>query len=257
MDVSIAVMIIIKFNEIRLLRTGPNNAYWNMAVDEVLMNSVRKSSTETPILRLYGWSPSAVTIGYFQSVEQELNVENCKKTGIEFVRRVTGGGAVLHDSELTYSFITKKHPQNILESYRLICDPIVSCLVKLGFKEPKFVPLNDVLVDGKKVSGNAQTRKEGILLQHGTILLDVDIEKMFSVLKIPEQKIQDKLINNVKERVRGLNRTFEDVSAALEQAFSTKFAAKLVVDKITSQECRASQMLIETKYGTQAWNWRR
>jgi lipoate-protein ligase A len=251
------VRIIIKFNEIRLIRTGHKNAYWNMAVDEVLIKSVRKSTTETPVLRLYGWSPSAVSIGYFQGVEQEVNVEFCKKTGVDLVRRVTGGGAVLHDSEVTYSFITRKYPQNILESYRMICDPIVSCLVKLGLKEPRFVPLNDVLVDGKKVSGNAQARKEGILLQHGTILLDVDLEKMFSVLKISKQKIHDKLINDVKERVMGLNRTFEEVSAALEQAFSMKFAAKLVVDKITLQESRDSQRLIETKYETQAWNWRR
>jgi lipoate-protein ligase A len=251
------VRIIIKFNEIRLLRTGHNNAYWNMAVDEVLMKSVRDSTIETPTLRLYGWSPSAVSIGYFQSMQQEVNSEICKKTGVDLVRRITGGGAVLHDSELTYSFITRKYPQNILESYILICDPIISCLANLGFNEPRFVPLNDVLVDGKKVSGNAQTRKEGILLQHGTILLNVDIEKMFNVLKIPPQKIQDKLISDLKQRVRGLNRTFEEISVALEQAFSTKFAAKLVVDKITSQECIDTQMLIETKYGTQAWNWRR
>ncbi|HET7148744.1 MAG TPA: biotin/lipoate A/B protein ligase family protein [Candidatus Nitrosopolaris sp.] len=212
---------------------------------------------ETPTLRLYGWSPSAVSIGYFQSVEQEVNSEICEKTGIDVVRRITGGGAVLHDFELTYSFITRKYPQNILESYILICDPIIRCLANLGFDEPRFVPLNDVLVDGKKVSGNAQTRKEGILLQHGTILLDVDIEKMFRVLKIPQQKIQDKLISDVKQRVRGLNRTFEQVSVALEQAFSTKFAANLVIDKITSQECVDAQMLIETKYGTHAWNWKR
>lgn len=249
--------IIIKFKEIRLLRTGHKNAYWNMALDEMLMKSVGKSTTDTPTLRIYGWDPLAVSIGYFQSVEQEVNTEICKKTGVELVRRVTGGGAVLHDSELTYSFITRKYPQNILESYRLICDPIISCLVNLGFNEPRFVPLNDVLVDGKKVSGNAQTRKDGILLQHGTILLDVDLDKMFSVLKIPKQKIHDKMINNVKQRVRGLNRTFEEASSALERAFSMKFASNLVVDEITSQECRDSQMLIETKYGTRAWNWRR
>jgi len=228
-----------------------------MALDEMLMKSVGKSTTDTPTLRIYGWDPLAVSIGYFQSVEQEVNTEICKKTGVEFVRRVTGGGAVLHDSELTYSFITRKYPQNILESYRLICDPIISCLVNLGFNEPRFVPLNDVLVDGKKVSGNAQTRKDGILLQHGTILLDVDLDKMFSVLRIPKQKIHDKMINNVKQRVRGLNRTFEEASSALERAFSMKFASNLVVDEITSQECRDSQMLIETKYGTRAWNWRR
>jgi lipoate---protein ligase len=251
------VRIIIKFTEIRLLRTGHKNAYWNMALDEVLMKSVAKSTTGSPTLRLYGWDPLAVSIGYFQSVEQEVNTEICKKTGVDLVRRVTGGGAVLHDSELTYSFITRKYPKNILESYRLICDPVISCLVNLGFNEPRFVPLNDVLVDGKKVSGNAQTRKDGILLQHGTILLDVDLDKMFSVLKIPKQKIHDKMINNVKQRVRGLNKTFEETSSALERAFSMKFASKLVVDKITLQECRDSQMLIETKYGTRGWNWRR
>jgi lipoate-protein ligase A len=246
-----------KLNEIRLLKTGHNNGYWNMALDEVLMKSISKSTTDTPTLRLYGWFPTAVSIGYFQSIDQEVNIENCKKMGIDIVRRITGGGSVLHESELTYSFITREYPQNILESYKMICDPITICLVDLGFNKVRFSPLNDVIVNGKKVSGNAQTRKEGILLQHGTILLDVDLEKMFSVLKIPKQKIHDKLINNVKERVVGLNRTFEEVSAALEQAFSMKFAAKLVVDKITLQECRDSQMLIETKYGTQAWNWRR
>jgi lipoate---protein ligase len=101
---------------------------------------------------------------------------------------MTGGGAVLHDSELTYSFITREYPQNILESYRMICDPIINCLVNLGFNEVKFAALNDVVVDGKKVSGNAQTRKEGILLQHGTILLDVDPEKMFTLLKVPKKR---------------------------------------------------------------------
>ena len=97
------------------MRTGHNNAYWNMAMDEVLLKSVTKSETETPALRLYGWTPPAVSIGYFQSMDQEVNVQSCKKNGVDLVRRITGGGAVLHDSELTYSFITRKYPQNILD----------------------------------------------------------------------------------------------------------------------------------------------
>lgn len=221
------------------------------------MKSISKSTTDTPTLRLYGWFPSAVSIGYFQSIDLEVNVENCKKAGIDIVRRMTGGGAVLHDSELTYSFITREYPQNILESYKMICDPIAICLVSLGFNKVRFSPLNDVMVDGKKVSGNAQTRKEGILLQHGTILLDVDLEKMFTVLKVPKEKLRDKLIDNVRERVMGVNRTFDEVSASLERAFSVKFSAKLLVDNITTQEISDSQKLITEKYGTYSWNWRR
>src|SRR5437899_5274681 len=149
-----------KFNEIRLLKTGHDDAYRNMALDEVLMKSISKSTTDSPTLRFYGWEPPAVSIGYFQSMDHEVNVENCKKTGVDVVRRMTGGGAVLHDSELTYSFITRKYPQNILESYKMICDPIIICLVDLGFNKVRFAPLNDVIVEGKKVSGNAQTRKD-------------------------------------------------------------------------------------------------
>ncbi len=246
-----------KSNEIRLLKTGHNNGYWNMALDEVLMKSIRNKVANTPTLRLYGWDPPAVSIGYFQSMDHEVNVENCKKTGVDVVRRMTGGGAVLHDSELTYSFITRRYPQNILESYKMICDPIIICLVDLGFNKVRFSPLNDVIVDDKKVSGNAQTRKEGILLQHGTILLDVDPEKMFTVLKVSKEKIRDKVIHSVKERVMGVNRTFDEVSAALERAFSMKFAAKLLVDSITTQEISDSHKLIKEKYGMYDWNWRR
>src|SRR5437762_10599338 len=103
-----------KFNKIRLLKTGYNNGYWNMALDEVLMKSV-SNNADTPTLRLYGWFPTAVSIGYFQSMDQEIDVENCKKTGVDVVRRMTGGGAVLHDSELTYSFITRRSEEHTSE----------------------------------------------------------------------------------------------------------------------------------------------
>lgn len=228
-----------------------------MALDEALMKSVSNNAADTPTLRLYGWFPTAVSIGYFQSMDHEIDVENCKNRGIDVVRRMTGGGAVLHDSELTYSFITRNYPQNILESYKIICDPIIICLHNLGFNNVRFAPLNDVVVEGKKVSGNAQTRKDGILLQHGTILLDVDPEKMFTVLKVPKEKIRDKLIDSVKQRVMGVNRTFDEVSAALEKAFCINFDAKVVVDNITTQEISDSQKLIKEKYSTYDWNWRR
>ena len=240
------------FSEIRVLETRYGTAAWNMALDEVLMNGV----TDIPVLRLYGWKPIAVSIGYFQSIEEEVDIQKCNHKGIDVVRRISGGGAVLHDSELTYSFITRKYTENILESYKLICDPIVACINKLGF-DARFVPLNDIVVNGKKLSGNAQTRKKGILLQHGTILLDVNVEKMFSVLRIPSEKIRDKMISDVKERVMGLNKTFEEVAFALKESFSEKFDARLIVDEITIEEEENTKNLVKEKYATDEWNWKR
>src|SRR5215217_2330121 len=236
-----------KFSKIRTLETGYNSGAWNMALDEVLMNCINYHSM--PILRIYGWRPPTVSIGYFQSMDEEVDIKRCRRMGIDVVRRITGGGAVLHESELTYSFITKIYPKNIMESYSLICDPVVMCVNKLGFNA-KFAPLNDIVVDNRKVSGNAQTRKKSILLQHGTILLDVDVEKMFFVLKIPSEKIKDKMINDAKARVMGLNKTFEQVSSALKESFGEKFGSEIIADDLTMKEKEQAEKLASEKYAS-------
>ena len=209
-----------------------------------------------PVLRLYGWKPSAVSIGYFQSLEEEVDVKKCKKAGIDVVRRLTGGGAVLHEHELTYSFITKIYPTNIMESYRLICEPVVMCLKNLGL-DAKFSPLNDIIVGDKKVSGNAQTRRKNTLLQHGTILLDVDVEKMFSVLKVPSEKIKDKMIQDVKARVMGLKKTYDEVAQGLQDSFSQKFESEVFKDDIKTDEEIEARILAKYKYGSDEWNYKR
>ena len=135
---------------------------------------------------------------------------------------------------MTYTFITKNYPANILESYQLICEPVVLCLDRLGYSA-KYVPLNDIVVDNKKVSGNAQTRKNNMLLQHGTILLDVDVEKMFSMLKVPSEKIKDKMIKDVKARVTGINRSFEEVASNLKESFAEIFGAQIITDTLRQQ----------------------
>ena len=240
-----------KFSKIRTLETGYNSGPWNMALDEVLMKGLNYHNM--PILRIYGWQPTSIYIGYFQSMDEEVDIKKCRQMGIDVVRRITGGGAVLHESELTYSFITNVYPKNIMESYNLICDPIVICLNKLGFNA-KFAPLNDIIVNGKKVSGNAQTRKKGILLQHGTILLNVNFEKMFSVLKVPSEKLKDKMINDAKERVMGLDKTFEQVAYNLKESFSEKFSAEIIVDSLTSKEKESTKKLVDEKYISDQWN---
>ena len=246
-------MSTIRFSKIRVLETGYNNAAFNMAIDEALIENIG----EAPILRIYGWRPAAVSIGYFQSIREEVDLEKCSKIGVDVVRRLTGGGAVLHETELTYSFITKQYPQNIMESYRWICETIVISIKRLGF-DASFVPLNDIVVKGKKVSGSAQTRRKGVLLQHGTVLLGVDVDKMFCVLKVPSEKLKDKIIKDVKERVTSLaGTTFEEMASSLKTSFATKFDAKLLADAMSTDEIIRASWLAERKYRSREWNFRR
>jgi lipoate---protein ligase len=163
---------------------------------------------------------------------------------------------VLHEFELTYTFITKNYPANILESYELICEPVELCLNWLGYNA-KYVPLNDIVVDNKKVSGNAQTRKNNILLQHGTILLDVDIERMFSVLKVPSEKIKDKMIKDVKARVTGIDRSFEEAARNLKGSFAEIFGAQIITDTLSSKEKEQIEKFVIEKYSSRQWNWRK
>ena len=243
----------IRFSKIRTLETGYNDAALNMAIDEVMIEYVQ----ETPVLRIYGWRPAAVSIGYFQSMKEEVDLDKCNQIGVDVVRRLTGGGAVLHESELTYSFITKEYPRNIMESYAWICEAVVMSLHRMGF-DSRFVPLNDIVIAGKKVSGNAQTRRNGILLQHGTLLLGVDVAKMFSVLRVPSEKLRDKIIKDAKERVTSLTgTTFDELSLSLKTSFAINFDANLVAGNMSTEEINRAKWLAEQKYRSKEWNFRR
>ena len=123
------------------------NAITNMGLDEAIMEFVRKGISQ-PTIRFYGWDPSAVSIGVFQGVRNEVNLDATKKAGVDVVRRLTGGGAVYHDrlGEVTYSLIAplEMFPTNIIESYRVICDDIIFALKELGI-DAVFSPINDLL----------------------------------------------------------------------------------------------------------------
>ena len=148
----------------RVVQLEEHDAYTNMAIDESILEHVRDGRSD-PTIRFYRWKPSAVSIGRFQSMNDEVNVARCRSEGIDFVRRITGGGAVYHDhdGELTYSIIgsEKLFPRSIWESYRMVCGRIVNGLKRIRLNA-EFAPINDILINGKKVSGNAQTRREGV-----------------------------------------------------------------------------------------------
>ncbi len=257
-------MKILRYNEEREWRVIPmetHNATMNMAIDEAVSNAVARGEV-LPTMRFYRWQPSAVSIGYFQSLEDEVNLQVCKEMGVEFVRRRTGGGAVYHDyeGEVTYSVIGPENtfPKDITKSYHEICGWIIGGLGKMGIKA-EFKPVNDIIAGGKKVSGNAQTRRGGVLLQHGTLLYDLDVRKMFSLLKVSREKISDKMIAAVEERVTCIKRqkdcTLEDTYKALLEGFTE--GKKWSFGQLGEKELAEAKRLAETRYSSKEWNFRR
>ncbi len=245
----------------RVIELESNNAAMNMALDEACLDHISQGLSP-PTLRFYQWNPSAVSIGYFQNLKEEVRVEECARKGFDIVRRSTGGGAVYHDfeGEITYSILAPESifPKGITESYQEICGCVVSALKELGLNA-SFAPINDVLVEGKKVSGNAQTRRKGILLKHGTILYGLDVETMFSVLNISKEKISDKMIESVKQRVGSVK---DFCSASRDETYQSllrSFCAGKQVEHgdWSDSELETAELLARKKYGAKEWNeWR-
>ncbi len=254
--------------EFRFIDLETHDAFTNMAIDEAIMLAMKKGKAP-PTLRIYRWKPSAVSVGAFQGLQDEVDVEFCKSKGIDFIRRITGGGAVYHDynGEVTYSIIMPKgHPlalNDILDSYKLLCGGILRTLYHLGIKNAEFKPINDVIVGEKKVSGNAMTRRHGCILQHGTTLLDLNVNLMFTILKVPQEKISDKMISDVKERVTSiqeiLNREvhIDELREALKLGFSDALDIVLTPSKLSKEEQQTADKLAKEKYSAKAWNFSR
>ena len=245
----------------RIVEMEERDAYHNMALDSAAMESVR-GGAELPTIRFYRWLPSAVSVGCFQSMRDEVNIGKCRELGVSYVRRITGGGAVYHDSsgEITYSVIAPESafPKGIIESYRAICSWIIDGLARIGIKA-EFAPINDIVANGRKISGNAQTRRGGILLQHGTVLYSPDIKKMFTLLKVSGEKISDKAIRSVEERVTGA-KALADVSlgglyAALLKGFTDGKDHEL--GSWSGAELGRADELARSVYSKDEWNFSR
>jgi lipoate-protein ligase A len=240
----------------------------NMAIDEAIMHAIQEGKAQ-PTLRFYRWKPSAVSIGTFQGMHDEVAVEFCRSNGFDYIRRITGGGAVYHDynGEITYSILMPKSHSlahsDILESYKLLCGGVVKALNHLGIHNAEFKPINDVTVGEKKVSGNAMTRRHGCVLQHGTVLLDLDVNRMFTILKVPQEKISDKMISDVKERVTSIRDilgkpvSIEELRKAMTQGFSDALQIELSQGALSKEEQQTAEKLAKEKYSTDDWNFSR
>lgn len=256
----------------RVIELETHDAFMNMALDEACCESVANGTTPATI-RFYRWSPSAVSIGYFQSLADEIAVDECERAAVSIIRRRTGGGAVYHDfeGEITYSVIVPEKDfcgedgakMGITESYHEICGWIINGLSRVGIPA-EFKPINDVIVSAssKKISGNAQTRRGGVILQHGTILWKVDVRKMFSLLKVGKEKIADKMIAAVEERVTSVVATCEGVGGdvvtyeALYDALKVGFTSgkKFEIGTWSTDEVARAEDLARERYRTKEWN---
>ena len=129
--------------------------------------------------------------------------------------------------------------------------------------ESKYAPINDIIVNNKKISGSAQTRKSKTVLQHGTVLLDVDVDKMFKLLKVPNEKIKDKLIADVKQRVTSIkhisdnNVTFNETSDAMKIGFEEEFDIELVNGILTKEEISLTSKFEKECFSTTEWNYKK
>ena len=178
----------------RLIELETHDAQTNMAVDQAVYEQVALGN-QPPTIRFYKWLPSAVSIGAYQS-HKDIDLEACKHFNVQYVRRMTGGRAVFHDKkDLTYSVIApiRVFGYSIKNAYSKICLLVMNALSDMGI-DSEIKNKNDIVVGGRKISGNAaKAMEEGIYLQHGTIVYDLDMGVMPKILKVEPELIKKKV----------------------------------------------------------------
>ncbi|RLG83920.1 MAG: lipoate--protein ligase family protein [Thermoprotei archaeon] len=243
---------------------GEGSIYWNMAIDEAMLVLHDKGLIPNT-LRIYVMKPSGVTFGYFQRVDDAINLEFLRSKNIDYTRRITGGGAVYHDmnGEITYSIVAKidNISRDILESYKIICQGIVYAIEEFGLKA-EYKPINDVLVNGKKISGSAQARKKQSLLQHGTLMYNTDLDILSNVIKIPKEKMQAHGIRSIRDRVTtlsielGYNPGYKHIVQSLISGFRKALSIEFKHQELTPMEITYAKKLVN-KYRSKEWIFKR
>ena len=276
-----------KFKDWYFIDSGQNSPAFNMAMDEALLDW-HSEGLIPPVIRFYGWNPATLSIGYFQKVEKEIDMEKVLELGLGFVRRPTGGRGVLHEHELTYSIIVSEDypemPETVTEAYRVLSEGLLQGFKNLGLdayfsvpdtdekradlKKPKSAVCFDapswyeMVVEGKKVAGSAQTRQKGVILQHGAILLDLDAEKLLSVFKFSSPESKEAMRRKIPEKAVSINSirsqpaTIEECVDAFKAGFQEALAIGLEPYILTSEQLAYIKSIEEKKYGNDEWNFR-
>ncbi|MFC0211173.1 biotin/lipoate A/B protein ligase family protein [Paenibacillus chartarius] len=275
----------------RFVHTGHQGPAYNMAVDEAILTAVSEGSVP-PTVRFYGWAPATLSIGYFQK-SAELDFDAIAREGVGFVRRPTGGRAVLHDMELTYSIIVPESypgiPANVTEAYRVLSEGLLrgfqglgldARMVSLATEEEKTQYASagsaacfdspswyELVVEGRKVAGSAQTRHKGVVLQHGSILLDMDVDRLFRLLTFSSEKVAERMKRSFTQKAVAINDVLRemgrpaarlpDVEASFRAGIAEALGVTLADGELSGAERALAAKLAAEKYGTEEWNRRR
>ncbi|MDH4162174.1 MAG: lipoate--protein ligase family protein [Nitrospirota bacterium] len=236
----------------RYIDSGPGRASDNMAVDEQLLAQALLPGA-LPVLRFYAWDPPAVSIGRFQRLETAVNADACRRRGVDVVRRITGGRAVLHNSELTYSIVCPEgnalFPPDVIGTYKVIAAGLLAGLRNLGIpaelvtrtgRHAELVKKNsrdpscfsspswyEIVVSGRKIVGSAQRRVPGAFLQHGSILISHD--PLFDAEVIPCGELLEKVTSIERELRQQV--PLHEVKAAFCAGFSSALGITLLDDQ--------------------------
>jgi lipoate-protein ligase A len=257
----------------RLLVDASAGGAWNMAVDEVLLDGVAAGATP-PTLRFYAWNPPCLSLGYFQSFDV-IDGDGCRALGVEVVRRATGGRAILHDRELTYSVALPVsvlgEDGGVLASYYRLSLALQDGLRRLGvpailapesatsgsamhgpicFDRPS---AHEILLDGRKLVGSAQMRRCGALLQHGSILIEPRVDKLTGCLRLPDRGGAGVIEDGVAGLAElGVTQPSQ-IASAIGEAFAARFGVTLVEAPLRPGELAAARSLTRSKYQSARW----
>ncbi|MBC2913423.1 lipoate--protein ligase family protein [Staphylococcus hominis] len=265
------------------INTGSHDPYYNMAMDEALLNFVSRAEID-PVVRFYTWNPATLSVGYFQRLKKEIDIDKVKEKGFGLVRRQTGGRGVLHDKELTYSVIVPEShpnmPSTITEAYRVISEGLLEGFKLLGFdayfaiprskeereklKQPRSAVCFDapswyeLVVEGRKIAGSAQTRQKGVILQHGSLLQDVDVDELFDMFIFKNDRLKEKMkkafvdkavaINDISDR----HISIEEMEKAFEEGFKKGLNIEFKPLSLTENQL-AEVKVLEEKYRSEEW----
>lgn len=243
----------------QIVHEPPLRPALHTALDEVLTTAVGEG-LRAPTLRFWEWSAPAVIIGSFQSVRNEVDLENCAKYDIDVVRRISGGGAMFVEpaSAITYSVYAPGElvqGMSFADSYAFLDEWVLEALQSLGI-DAEYKPLNDITSPHGKIGGAAQKRLgSGAILHHVTMSYDMDAEKMVEVLRIGREKLSDKGTKSAQKRVdplrtqTGLSRA--DIIDRMTETFVARHGG--TVGAVSDAEYEAAERLVAEKFTTDEW----
>ncbi|WP_456268653.1 lipoate--protein ligase family protein [Kushneria sp. AK178] len=241
-----------------LIHRGPEAPALHMALDEVLTREVAEGR-RGPTLRVWEWDRSAVIIGSFQSLANEVDTAAADELDIEVMRRISGGGAMFVEpgNTITWSLIVPEslvEGLSFVESYAFLDDWVLQALADMGIRA-WYVPINDITSEGGKLAGAAQKRLNGAVLHHVTMAYDIDAERLTRVLRIGREKLSDKGTASAGKRVDPLRRQTGLSREAIIERMTASFGARLtlVPDELRPDELSAAQALADSKFHDKAW----